>query len=155
MRTVSNSGEIKSSHTMGISDACSQPLWVVIAEITYKTKDRLRIDRLDAPHSFTKTIKHSVICTWASIHNNQITIQPLTWNLSNHELTTRTLEPFLPLNRKTRANKQCHTKPIWSSTSQQQSWSFETRQKQLRHMPTTSYLSLGTGDNIKLSRSNG
>ena len=78
-----------------------------------KTKDRCRINRLDAPHSFTKTIKHSVIrTTWASIHNNQITIQPLTWNLSNHEHTTRTLEPFMPQNRKTRANKQRHTKPI-------------------------------------------
>ena len=142
LRTVSNSGKIKSSHTMGISDAWSQPLWVVTVEITHQTKDRLRINWLDAPHSFTKTFKH-----WASIHNKQITIQPLTRNLSDHELTTRTLEPFLPRNWKTRANKQRHTKPIWASTSQQQSRSFETRQEQLRHMPTTSYLSLDTGDN--------
>ena len=56
-----------------------------------KQKHRLRINRLDAPHSFTKTIKHSVIRTWASIDNKQITIQPLTWNFSDHELTTRTL----------------------------------------------------------------
>ena len=155
LRTVSNSGKIKSSHTMGISDAWSQPLWVVTVEITHKTKDRLRINWLDAPHSFTKTSKHSVIRTWASIYNKQITIQPLTRNLSDYELRTRTLEPFTPRNRKTRVNKQRHTKPIWASTSQQQKRSFETRQEQLRHMPTTSYLSLGTGDNIKFGRSNG
>ena len=152
---VRNSGEIKSSHTMSISDAWSQPLWVVTVEITNKTKNRLMINRLDAPHSFTKTIKYSVIRIWSSIGNKQITIQPLTWNFSDHELTTRTLEPFPPRNRKTRANKQRHTKPIWASTSQQQSWSFETRQKQLRQMPTTSFLSLGTGDNINFGRSNG
>ena len=155
LRTVRNSSEIKSSHTMGISDAWSQLLWVVTVEITHKTKDRLMINWLDAPHSFTKTIKHSVIRTWASIHNKQITIQPLTRNLSDHELTTRTLEPFPPRNRKTRANKQRHTKLIWASTSQQQSRSFETRQEQLKHMPTTSYLSLGTDDNIKFDCSNG
>ena len=155
LRTVSNSGEIKSSHTMGISDAWSQLLWVVTVEITDKTKDRLRIDWLDAEYSFTKTIKYSVIRTWAWIHNKQITIQPLTWNLSDHELTTKTFEPFPPRNRKTRANKQRHTKPIWASTSQQQSRSFETRQKQLSHMPTTSYLSLVAGDNTKFGRSNG
>ena len=39
---------------------------------------------------------NTLIRTWASIHNKQITIQPLTWNLSNHELATRTLVPFLP-----------------------------------------------------------
>ena len=126
-----------------------------VVEITHKTKGRLRINRLDDPNSFTKTIKHSVIRTWASIDNKQITIQPLTRILSDHELTTRTFEPFQPRNRKTRANKQRHTKPIRATTSQQQSWSFETRQKQLRHMPTTTYLSLGTGDNIKFGRSNG
>ena len=131
---------------MGISDAWSQPLWVVTVEITYKTKVRLRIDRLHAPHSFTNT---SVIRTWASIHNKQITIQTLTWNLSNHELTTRTLEPFLPRNRKTRANKQRHTKPIWASTSQQQSWSFETRQKQLWHQAKVTLVSAqATASNI-------
>ena len=54
----------------------------------------------------------------------------------------RILETFLPRNSKTRANKQRHNKIIWGSTPQQQSWSFEARQKQLRHMPTTSYLSL-------------
>ena len=151
--TVSDSGEVKSSHTMGISDIWSQPLWVVTVEITYKTKDGLKIDRLDVPHSFTKTTKLSVIRNWASIDNKQITIQQLTWNLSNHELTTRTLEPFLPRNRRTRANKQRHTMSIWASTPQQQSWSFETRQKQLRHMPATSYLS--RSHNIKFSRSNG
>ena len=127
---------------MGISDTWSQPLWVVTVEITYKRKNRLWINRLDAPHSFTKTIRHSIIRTWASIDNKQITIQPLTWNFSDHELRTRTLEPFPPWNRKTRANKQRHTKSIWASTSQQQSWSFETRQKQLRQMPTTSYLTV-------------
>ena len=133
----------KAATPWGISDAWSQPLWVVTVEITHKTKDRLRINWLDAPHSFTKTIKHSVIRTWASIHNKQTTIQPLTRNLSDHELTTRTLEPFSPRNRKTRANKQRHTKPIWASTSQLKNTSFETREKQLRHMPKTSYLSLG------------
>ena len=109
---IENSGEVKSSHTMGISDAWSHPLWVVTVEITYKTKDRLRIDRLDAPHSFTKTIKHPVIRSWALIDSKQITNQPLTRNLSDHELTTRTLEPYLPRNKKTRANKQRHTNPI-------------------------------------------
>ena len=106
LRTVSNSGEIKSSHTtMGISDAWTQPLWVVTDEITYKRKDRLKVEKLDAPHSFTKTIKHSVVRTWATIEHKPITIQPLTKNFSNHELATRTFEPFLPRNRKTRANK--------------------------------------------------
>ena len=97
---------------MGISDAWSQPLWVLTVEITFKTNDRLRIDRLDAPHSSTKTIKHSVIRTWALIHYKQISIQPMTWNLSNHELTTRTLETFLPRNRKTRANNNAKLSPF-------------------------------------------
>ena len=34
-----------------------------------QNKNRLRINQLDAPHSFTMTIKCSVIRTWASIDN--------------------------------------------------------------------------------------
>ena len=74
--------------------------------------------------------------------NKQITIQPLTWNFSDHELNNKNTRTFSAVKQKARANKQRHTKPIWASASQQQSWSFETRQKPLRQMPTTSYLSL-------------
>ena len=148
LRTVSNSGEVQRSQTMGISDAWTLPLRVVTVEITYKTKGRLRIDSLDAHHSFTKTIKHSVVHTRATIDINQIIIQPLTTNFLNHELTTRSLEYFLPPNRKTRAIKQPYTNPNWASAPQQQSKSFEARQKQLQHTPKTSYLCIGTGDNI-------
>ena len=49
---------------------------------------------------------NTAIRTWASIDNKQITIQTLTWNVNNYELTMRTLEPFLPRKKKTRANKQ-------------------------------------------------
>ena len=106
LRTVSNSGEVESSHAMGISDAWKQPLRVVTVKISYKTKDRLWNDRLDAPQSFIKTIKHSVVRTRAMIDNKQIAILQLTRNFCNQELTTRTLEPSLMRNRKTIENKK-------------------------------------------------
>ena len=154
LRTVSNSGEIKSSHTMGISDTWSQQLWVVTVQITCKIKDRLRVDRLNAPYSFTKTIKHSVIRTWASIDNKQITIQPWTGILAT--MNSQQEHSNLSCRKTERPEPTNNAIPSpFGRAPQQQSCSFETRQKQVRHMPTTSYLSLGTGYNIKFSCSNG
>ena len=154
LRTVSNSGKIKSSHTMGISDAWSQPLWEVTVEITHKTKDRLRINWLDAPRSFTKTIKHSVIRTWASIHNKQITIQPLTLNLSDHELT-RTLEPFPPRNRKRERTNNAIQIPFGRAPLNSRVGALKPgKSSSDTCLRPVRYLSLGTGD-IKFGRSNG
>ena len=148
---VTNSSKIKSSYTMVISDAWTQPFRVVTVEITYKTEVRLRINRLDGPHSFVKTIKHSIVCTTATIDSKQITIQPLTRNLSNHNNNTLSCRETVKPERTNNVIRR----PLGRAPLNCRVGALKSGKKQLRHMPTTSYLCLGTDDNIKFSRSNG
>ena len=96
LSAIRQSGKIQGSNAMGISPIRSQPITMVTVKVSNKTKGRLGILRLNATQGTKNTFKNPIICGQTAVHNEQIKIQPATFNLHHHDFKAVALVPGLP-----------------------------------------------------------